>query len=226
MNGEPMYSNASYSDSVPPFSGSSGNPYDHLINGMPSSFTSGKVSPLAPSTGHIPPVSTFHSSVGMNSVHKEYPRQGYPDLIQDRRLSSVSANGYQSEYPEEYTVNNGLPFSSSTLPHFQERLGRFQPDTRFPHSSGSMSVPSHSHTAHGSEILRGVAPHATHSYRSDGSVNGYDGIPHYIGPSHHGEMPSPMPTVDETLARMKLQGHSIMGPSNDLQTFIRHVLPT
>jgi hypothetical protein len=34
-----------------------------------------------------------------------------------------------------------------------------------------------------------------------------------------------VPSVDETLSRMKLQqGHSIMGSSNDLKTFIRSVM--
>jgi recombining binding protein suppressor of hairless len=226
MNGEPIYSHASFNDSVPPFSGSNGNPYD-IINGMPSSYSSGKVSPLTPNdtVGHLPSVSAFSSSVGMNSVHKEYaPRHAHPDLMHDRRLSSMSANSYQSEFPEEYAMSNGLPYSPPAVPHFQERLGRFVPDARFSHHSvPSSSVSPHSHSGYSSDMLRGVAPHATHSYRPDGTVNGYDGIPHYIGSNHHGEMPSHMP-VDETLARMKLQGHSMMGPSNDLQTFIRLVL--
>src|SRR6202021_1082014 len=40
-------------------------------------------------------------------------------------------------------------------------------------------------------------------------------------PNHDGELPHHMPSVDESLIRMKLQTHSIPGPFNDLQTFIR-----
>jgi recombining binding protein (suppressor of hairless) len=45
-----------------------------------------------------------------------------------------------------------------------------------------------------------------------------------MGPMPHSDMSLRMPAVDEALARIKLQGHSMMGASNDLQTFIRHVL--
>jgi recombining binding protein (suppressor of hairless) len=225
MNAEPIYPHASFSDSVPQYSSSNGNPYD-IINGMPSSYSSGKVSPLTPSdpVGHLPPVSAFaSSSAGMNTAHKEFPRHGYSDLMQDRRLSGVSASSYQSEYPEEYPASSNLPYPTSAVPHFQDRLVRYPPDARFPHPSGSSpSVHPHVRPGHSSEMLRSVAPHATHSYRPDGSVNGYDDMSHYMG-NHHGDIPPPMPAVDETMARMKLQGHSMMGPSNDLQTFIRFV---
>jgi len=216
MNSDNIYSHASFADSVPSFNGSNGNPYDII-----STLSSGKVSPLTPSD------SGLHHSAGFPPAvaGKDYPPQPFGD-IQERRLPGVGSNGYHSEYPDDYTIgagggggggmNNGLPFGPSAMQHFQDRLGRFPPD-RYNHPSGPQSnVPAHLPNGHGSELMRGVAPHATHSFR-DNNVSPYDDM-HYLGNSHP-EMR--MHAVDETLARMKLQGHPIMGASSDLQTFIR-----
>ena len=219
MNGESTYSHPSFTDNVPSFGASNGNTYDMM--GMPSSYSSGKVSPLTPSdtVGPLPPVSTFPSSVGIN---KEYSHPSYHEIVPDRRMPGITTNGYQPDYQEEYPVSNGLPFPSSTLHHFQDRIGRFQQDDRYSHSSGPQSnVPSHSHPAHSHDLLRGVPPLATHAFRPDVGLHGYDDM-HYMGQTHP-EMPLRMPSVDETLARMKLQGHPIMGSSSDLQTFIRFI---
>ena len=108
-------------------------------------------------------------------------------------------------------VNGNLQFPSA-LQHFPDRRGSF-PENRFSHP-GPPAVP------HGPGMLRRVAPHASHSFR-DGTVSGYEEIPHYMSANPHQDMPLRIPTVDETLARMKLQGHSIMGAPNDLQTFVR-----
>lgn len=211
MNGEPIYSHAPFNDSVPAFSSSSGgHPYD-ISSSLPSSYGSGKVSPLTPSDS----VSGLHHPAGFPPSSKDYSPQNYGDMP-DRRLPG--AGGYQSEYPDEYaigSINNGLPFPPSALQHFQDRLGRFPPENRFGHQSGPpSSVPSHLPPSH-------VAPHATHSFR-EGGVSTYEDMPHYMSPNPHQDLSLRMPTVDETLARMKLQGHSIMGASNDLQTFIRY----
>jgi recombining binding protein (suppressor of hairless) len=76
------------------------------------------------------------------------------------------------------------------------------------------------HHNHGPDVLRGVAPQSTHSFRPD--VTGFDDMYPYI-PNPTGDLSLRMPGVDDTLARMKLQGQSGMGSSNDLQTFIRFV---
>jgi recombining binding protein suppressor of hairless len=223
MNGDSMYSHPSYADNVPSFVGANRNNFDMMT--IPS-YASGKMEPLTPNSpvGPLPSASTFPPSVAMNGVHKEYPHPVYQDVMPDHRMAPMTTNGYQhSEYTEEYPINSGLPFSPSTM-HFQERMGRYQPDDRFPQSAGPPApVPSHLHPSHGHDLLRGVAPHATHNYhRGDNNMQGYEEMPHYMGQSHP-EMPMRMSTVDENLARMKLHSHSIIGPSNVLQTFIRFI---
>lgn len=212
MNSDGIYTHSSFSDSLPSFGGSNGNPYD-MINSLPSSYSSGKVSPLTPSD----PVGGLHHSPGFPphvNGNKDFSSQNYPDMP-DRR--------YQPDIMEDFSIggmNGNHPFPPSALQHFQDRLGRFQPENRFGHSSGPpTTVPSHGPP--GSDILRGIPPHATHSFR-EGGVPGYEDMPHYMGANPHQDLSLRMPTVDETLARMKLQGHSIMGSSNDLQTFIRY----
>lgn len=218
MNSEGLYSHSSFGDSVPSFGGSNGNPYD-MINSLPSSYGSGKVSPLTPND----PAGGLHHSSGFPSHGaKDFPPQNYSDMA-DRRLPTISSGGYPSDLIEEYGIGNmsgNLPFQPSTLQHFQDRLPRFSPEGRFHPSGPPTTVPSHGPSGHGSDILRGIPPNATHSFR-EGGVSGYDDMPHYLGSSPHQDLSLRMPTVDETLARMKLQGHSIMGASNDLQTFIR-----
>lgn len=209
MNSEGLYSHSSFSDSVPSFGGpNNNNPYD-VINSLPSSYGSGKVSPLTPNdpVGGLHHSSGFPPSLGV----KEFSSQNYSELP-DRRLPNIASGGYQSDIMDDYTMggmNNNLPFSPP-LQHFQ---GRF-PESRFNHSGPPAAVPSHVQSNHGSDILRGIAPHATH-------VPGYEDMPHFMSTNSHQDLSLRMPTVDETLARMKLQGHSVMGASNDLQTFIR-----
>lgn len=204
LNPDGLYSHSSFGDSVPSFGNSNSNPYD-LISSLPSSYSSGKVSPLTPSD----PVGGLHHQF----PPKDFSPQNYPD---DRRLPHVSPSGYPPDIMEEYSIGNmngGLPFPPSALQHYP---GRFPPESRFNHSGPPTTVPSHGPPSHGSDILRGIAPQATHG------VPGYDDMPHYMGSNPHQDMHR-MAVVDETLARMKLQGHSIMGASNDLQTFIRQV---
>jgi hypothetical protein len=195
MNSEPIYSHASFADSSS-FNPSNG--YD-IEKVSPESATN-----LHHPTGGFPPT-------------KDYPPQSFGD-VHERRLPGVGPNGgYPAEYSDDYAIgninNNGLPFGPSAMQHFQDRLGRFPPD-RYTHLSGPPS--HHMPNGHSSDLMRGVAPHATHSFREN-PVSPYDDI-HYLG-NGHPEMR--MHTVDDTLARMKLQGHPIMGTSNDLQTFIR-----
>jgi len=194
-----MYSHPPFPDSVPSFNGSNGNPYEMM--------SSGKVSPLTPSDS----VSNLHHSAAFSPsvAGKDYPPHAFGDLP-ERRLSS---NGYPYEHNDDYSIgnmNSGLPFGPSAMQHFNDRLGRFPPD-RYNHPPGP---PSHVSNNHGPELMRGVAPLATNSFREP--VSPYDDM-HYLSP--HPDMR--MQTVDDTLARMKLHGHTMMGASNDLQSFIR-----
>jgi recombining binding protein (suppressor of hairless) len=220
MNGDTIYPHPSFGDNVPSFSGSNRNTFEMM--GISSSYSSGKVSPND-GTGPLPPVSAFPPSVGMNGLQKEYSHSNYHDIVPDRRLAGVN---YQSEYHDDFPVNSALSFPPPpNSHHYADRVSRFPSDDRYSHSSAAHStVPSHSHSSHSHDMLRGVAPLATHVFRSDGALhnNGYDDL-HYSTPGHP-EMSLRMPSVDETLSRMKLQGHSIMGASNDLRTFIRRVI--
>ena len=208
MNTEGLYSHSSFSDSAPSFAGSNNNPYD-IIHSLPSSYGSGKISPLTPSD----PVGGLHTQT--NFPHsKDFSSQNYPELP-DRRLPNIQSGGYQPDIMEDYSmggINNSLPFPPA-LQHFPDRIGRF-PEGRYSHTGPTTTVPSHVPSNHGSD-LRGIAPHATH-------VPGYEDMPHFMSANSHQEMSLRMPTVDETLARKKLQGHPIMGASGDLQTFIRY----
>jgi hypothetical protein len=211
MNSDGMYPHPPFGDSVPPFANSGGNPYD-MINSLPSSYGSGKVSPLTPSD----PVGGLHHAPGFppSLGGKDFTSQNYNELS-DRRLPNLSPGGFQSDMMEDYNMgnmNNNLPFSPP-LQHFPDRMTRFS-DNRFNPSGAPPTVPSHVPSNPGSDMLRGIAPHATH-------VPGYEDMPHFMSANSHQDMSLRVPTVDETLARMKLQGHSIMGSSNDLQTFIR-----
>ncbi|KAG6842127.1 hypothetical protein C0991_001620 [Blastosporella zonata] len=193
-----LYTHSSFTDSAQSFNASN---YD-IINSLPSSYGSGKVSPLTPSD----PAASIHT-FPPHPHNKDF----YPDIA-DRRLPTIPSNAYQGDIIDDFAmgnINNNLPYPPSALQHFQ---GRFPPDNRF--NAQTPTVPSH---------VPGISPHVTNAFR-DGPVSPYDDIPHYMGPASHQDMPQRMPTVDETLARMKLHGHSIMGSSNDLQTFIRPYL--
>jgi hypothetical protein len=194
-----------------------------MVHSLPSSYSSGKISPLTPNDPMQPPP-LFPLQSGINGVGKEYSAPtGYPSLLPDRRTSNVSNTNYGLDYPEDYNmdgVNNGMSFSHPNLHQYQERLGRFHPDGRFPHS-GSSRIPPHMHHNHGPDVLRGVAPHSTHTFRPD--ATGFDDMYSYMGPNSTGDHLR-MPGVDETLARMKLQGQAGIGSSHDLQTFIRPYL--
>ncbi|KAF8623071.1 hypothetical protein AX15_006489 [Amanita polypyramis BW_CC] len=219
VNSDTLYSHPSFNDAVPSFNGPNVNPYD-MMNGISSSYSSGKVSPLTPSD----PVGGLHGPSGFPPSIGNKDFSGYPD-IGDRRLPSVVPNGYHSDFPEDYALGNissGLPsFPPSQLQPFQERVGRFS-DGRFAPSASN--VPPHLQQTHSAEMMRGVNPHATtHSFR-DTQVSGYDEIPSYLQSNPHNDMAIRMPPIDDPLSRMKLQGHPIMGTSNDLQTFIRPYL--
>lgn len=200
VGGDAMFPHA-YGDSAPSFPG--GNPYD-LGHSLPSSYNSGKVSPLTPNEA-MQQHTLFNNGGG-----KDYPSQsGYPSLLPDRRTAS---GGYNSEYPEDFAMdgmnaNHSIAYTHPAVNRYQER---FQNDHRFP--SGPSGIPSHlQHHNHGPDILRGVAPQSTHS-------QGFDDM-HYMSNSAGLHMPG----ASETLSQMRLSGH-IGGSSSDLQTFIRSVV--
>ncbi|KAJ7702995.1 hypothetical protein B0H17DRAFT_1041117 [Mycena rosella] len=157
-------------------------------NGNPYEMSySGKVSPLTPTD----PVSGLHHPSAFAS--KDYP-PNYPDLGTDRRI-----------------LRDESPFPSSN-PHFPDRLPpRFSPDNRFNHPGDP--PPSHITSGHGSDLMRSVAPNATHGYRP------YDEVPPYMS-NPGAQRPS---TVDEALVGLQLQPRPGSN-SSDLHTFIRPYL--
>ena len=152
---------------------------------------------------------------------KDFSPQPFPGDFHDRRLHAVSSNGYPSDYPDDYAMtaiapNPSIPFSPSPLHQFPERLSRFPPE-RYTHQNLPNLIPQ-MHPNHSTDIIRSaVQPPPTPSFR-DNSIPSYNEI-QYLGNS---EMR--IHAVDETLSRMKLQGNPIVGPSSDLQSFIRYVL--
>ncbi|KAJ7496089.1 jkappa-recombination signal binding protein [Mycena galericulata] len=195
MNGDGMYSHSSFPDASYP---QNPNPYD--IPSLPSSYSSGKVSPLTPTD----PVGGIHHPSPFSSKDYPGPPNNYQDLG-DRRMSG----NYPPDFGEEY------PFAPSHFP--PDRLApRFAPpDNRFNPPT------SHLNSGHDSDMMRSVAPGATHStYRPDNSPYNDSSMPHYM-PNPGSEMGPPrVPTVDETLRELRLH-HPGMG---DLHTFIRPYL--
>lgn len=192
--------------------------FGDLVGGLPSSYSSGKVSPLTPNDplgGGLQGPSSFPGGPkSENNAFAQYDLLNGPE----RRPS------FQSDYHDDFVGNGALGLAgfppSSTLQHFQERLGRFEPHgAHYPGAPPNPGgVPSQLH--HRSSLdgmMRGVNPHATH-----GGVGGFDDIPPF--PSMAPELALRMPgqNIDETLQRMKLQAHVGMGAAaTDLQSFIR-----
>ncbi|KZT10953.1 LAG1-DNAbind-domain-containing protein [Laetiporus sulphureus 93-53] len=216
MATDAMFPQNSFPETMSSFQNSGSPSYD-MINGMSSSYSSGKPSPLTPSDG----IGNFHHSPGFpfsNGQSKDFhSHNGFSDVV-DRRPSSGS---YPSDFNEDYggmNVNSamGLGFSPSQLQQFQ---GRMQSDSRYPSVVPPLTVPTHMHQ--GADAMRGVNPHATHGFRSDGGVPSYDDMPQYLAPNPSIDFPLRIPSVD--LSRMRLQQSPTSGAS-DLQSFIRPYL--
>lgn len=195
--------NHNYSDSVPSFQHSPQNssPYDIMTN-MSSSYSSGKVTPLTPNDplGGMP-----HSFASGGGMKQDYSTQHYPDLLSDRRVGS---NGYPHDVRDDMSigVNTNLGYSSG--PMFPDRISRYQPDSLF-----SQSPSSHMSHSHGSDLLRGVAPQATH----------YDDMPGFLAPNPHSDMGLRVPGVHDGLMPLRMQGQDGMGTATNLQSFVRSV---
>jgi hypothetical protein len=213
MSPDGVYSHASFGDSVPSFGSSS--TYDMMSN---VSYSSGKVSPLTPNdamTG-IQQSPVFPHSLGINGHQKDFSNgHSYPELINDRRVSGVSGTGFHNDFSDDYGMNGGAGYPPSALQPFQDRM-RLQPDSRFSHSGLPPSVPSH--MGHSPDMFRGVAPQATHSFRPDSGLPGYDDVQYFGNP--HADMSLRMPGIGDGFPGMR-NGHPGMGSSNDLQAFIR-----
>ncbi|EIM81224.1 LAG1-DNAbind-domain-containing protein [Stereum hirsutum FP-91666 SS1] len=196
--------NHNYSDSVPSFQHSPQNssPYDIMTN-MSSSYSSGKVTPLTPNDplGGMP-----HSFASGGGMKQDYSTQHYPDLLSDRRVGS---NSYPHDVRDDMSigVNTNLGYSSG--PMFPDRISRYQPDSLF-----SQSPSSHMSHSHGSDLLRGVAPQATH----------YDDMPGFLAPNPHSDMGLRVPGVHDGLMPLRMQGQDGMGTATNLQSFVRPYL--
>ncbi|KAI0082055.1 LAG1-DNAbind-domain-containing protein [Panus rudis PR-1116 ss-1] len=207
---DPIYPQGSFSDPLPPFHPPPSAPYD-LMGSLPSSYSSGKPSPLTPNDSALQHPSSFPFS----GHTKDYPH--YPDPLLDRRLSSVSS--YSSDFNDEYNPLGVNQMGAFQPPNqYQDRLGRMNNDSRYPGAAVSpLPVPPHLHS-HSPDMMRGVAPQATHSFRPDGGLPSFDDMPQYMTPNPQVDFPLRMPSVDENLARLRLQG------AGDLQSFIRPYL--
>jgi len=196
---EPIYSGMFPHDSVHSFHSQNTGPYD-MMGSISSSLSSGKGTPLTPSD----PIGSLPFSAGPPNGIK----QDFTDLIPDRRLSTVSSSGFQSDLPDDFpiTVNSHHNFGSAPLPPFSDRLARF-PQENF---LGQPQMQAHPHE------LRGVPPQATHSRFESGPP--YDEIPNYLIPNPSNDLSLRIPSVGDTMMGMRI---SQMGAATDLQTFIR-----
>ena len=213
------HSASPFSDSMASFSATSQHSYG-LVDGLPSSYSSGKVSPLTPSDTVMGLQNSpgFPTLPGSNGVGKDYPSQ-YPDLL-DRRHSN--AGSFQSDFHDDFSnggLGLGFPAPQQSLQHFQDRLGRYEPNGHYPGAAPAASAPSQLHHRQSLDMIRGVNPHVTH-----GGV-GFDEMNQFQPMNPTTELALRMPGqsigVDETLSRMKLQPHVGMGSATDLQSFIR-----
>ena len=202
-----MYSQSPFSESLPQFHNPSPNPYDLMGNGgLPSSYSSGKPSPLTPNDT----VGSLHHSPAFpfnNGQTKDFNNShDFPNVL-DRRMS------YPSEYNDDYNGMNsgiGLGSFSSTLPPFQpDRLGRMQSDSRYNPVMPPLSLQSHMHQNHSPDLVHGVNP-------MDFSPR--PGDMGFMAPNHVDF--SRLPGIDDSISRVRLNGS---GGATDLQTFIRYV---
>ncbi|KAI0342157.1 LAG1-DNAbind-domain-containing protein [Trametopsis cervina] len=216
-----MYPPSQFPDTLPSFHSGS-HPYD-LIGSLPSSYSSGKPSPLTPSdVSGLPHPSGFPFSNGQS---KDFSSPNYHDPILDRRMPGVNGS-FSPDFNDDYGnmgVSSGLGLNGfhppNHLQQFQDRLGRVPHESRFPGSTvPPLSTPSHLSQNHGSDMIRGVAPQATHSFRPENGLPPFDDMPQFMGSNSQVDYPLRMPSVDENMARLRLQG------AGDLQTFIRPYL--
>ncbi|PAV18769.1 LAG1-DNAbind-domain-containing [Pyrrhoderma noxium] len=95
---------APFGDSLSSFSSGNSGSFD-LVNGLSSSYSSGKVSPLTPNDSVIGLQSTSGFPGLSNGVGKDGFPSSYNDLIGDRRTSNVSTGSFQSDYHDEFGLH-------------------------------------------------------------------------------------------------------------------------
>ena len=203
LGGDTMYSQSPFSESLPQFHNPSPDPYGLMGNGLPSSYSSGRPSPLTPNdtVGSLQHSSGFPLSNGQSKdFHNGHDFQN----VLDRRMS------YPSDYNDDYNnMNSGMGLGSfpTSLPPFQDR--RMQPESRYPPSViPPLSLPSHLQN-HSPDLVHGVNPL---DFARGGDMP-------FMANSH---MDYPrLSGIDESISRVRLNGS---GAATDLQTFIRCVL--
>ncbi|PCH43618.1 LAG1-DNAbind-domain-containing protein [Wolfiporia cocos MD-104 SS10] len=201
-----MYPQNSFSDPLS-FQNAGTSPYD-MMNGLPSSYSSGKPSPLTPNDG----MGSYQNPSGFpfsNGQTKDFhAHSSFPDVV-DRRQNNMASGSYASDFPEDYgnMGNMGLGFPPS---HLQQYPGRMSSDSRYPSAVPPLPLAAHMHQSPGPDLLRGVNPHAMQGSYED-----------YLAPSPQVDFPLRMPNVD--LSRLRLQQPSAAA-ATDLQTFIRPYL--
>ncbi|KAH8071910.1 hypothetical protein BXZ70DRAFT_749891 [Cristinia sonorae] len=218
---DPMYSQGSFNDQLPPFHPPSSHSYD-LMGSLPSSYSSGKPSPLTPSDSVASLPHPNNYPFPSNGHQKDYSHHSFSDGILDRRLSSVSST-YSSDFGDDYgsplSVNMGMSAFAPPVQQFQDRLGRMQNDSRYPGGGvPPLSVPHNMHQNHNG----GVPPQATHNFRPEngGGSNGmpsFDDMPNFLAPNPQVDFRMSS-SVGDDMARLRLAG------TGDLQTFIRPYL--
>lgn len=206
LGNDSMYSHTPFPESMSSFPNSNSNSYD-MMSGLTSTLGNGKPSPLTPGDG----VGSFHrSGFSFNGQGKDFHGHDvFPDV--DRRAGNVSTGSYHSDFGNDYGAlgsGAGMGMGFNSLQQYPDRMGRMQ-DSRY---VSPLSLPNHLHQGPGSEMLRGVNPHAMHGLPS------YDDMGQYLAPNPQGDFPLRIPSVD--LSRMRLQQPS--AAATDLQTFIRY----
>ncbi|KAI0055160.1 LAG1-DNAbind-domain-containing protein [Artomyces pyxidatus] len=200
LGNDSLYSQGPYAqESVSSFQSQNSSPYD-----MIGSYGNSK--PAEALAGiHSSPFGA--SSAG---IKQDYTSQhAFSDLLPpDRRLSSVSGGSYPSD--AMHGDDFGFPGGPSA---FQDRLPRFPQDSMFAQQSSSQLH------GHPQEMLRGVAPQATH-FRND-SAAPYDDIPGYLLPNPQADLGLRLSGADEAMMRIRMQSQGTMGTATDLHTFIR-----
>ncbi|KAH9935528.1 uncharacterized protein B0H18DRAFT_976107 [Fomitopsis serialis] len=214
LGSDTMYSQNPFSDNMSSFPSSTTGSYD-MMGGLTSTLGNGKPSSLTQGDG----AGNFHRSSGFfNGQTKDFHSHDvFPDV--DRRAGNVSSGSYHSDFGNDYGAMGsgpgmGMGFNPSQLQQFPDRMGRMSNDSRY---VSPLSLPNHLHQGPGSDMLRGVNPHAMHGFRSDGSLPSYDDMGQYLAPNPQTDFPLRIPSVD--LSRMRLQPSS--ASATDLQTFIR-----
>ncbi|KAI0744053.1 hypothetical protein C8Q80DRAFT_1184764 [Daedaleopsis nitida] len=146
-----MYSHSPSFDPISQFHNPSPNPYD-LMGGLPSSYSSGKPSPLTPndSVGSLQHSSAFPFNNGQKDYHQSH---GFTTDVLDRRMSGLTTGSYNDYNNDDYnSLNVNSSFGLNSLPPFP-REPRYQ----------SSVIPPLSHLHQNQDLMHGVNPNIMHN---------------------------------------------------------------